>query len=80
VLVDYKMPAPDGLEFIKQFRKLPGKDLTPIVMITAARDRGVCQRAYKLGANDFLTSPADPIELEARIRNMLTLRECHPKR
>jgi CheY-like chemotaxis protein len=77
VLVDYNMPAPDGLDFVERFRQLPGKGLTPILMITAARERNLRRRAFKLGVNDFITNPIDPAELSARVSNMLTLRQCH---
>jgi PleD family two-component response regulator len=77
VLVDYNMPALNGLQFVERFRQLAGKDLTPIIMITGARERDVRYSAFKLGVNDFLTNPPDPADLEARVRNMLTLRKCH---
>ena len=35
VLVDYDMPAPNGLQFIEGFRKLRAKGMTPIVMIAS---------------------------------------------
>jgi len=74
VLVDYMMPAPDGLEFIEQFRAIPGKTEIPIVMITADHKKDVRYRALELGATDFLTKPVDRIEFLARTRNMLALR------
>lgn len=72
--VDYMMPDMDGLEFIEAFRKLPGKEETPIVMITAAADRKIRYKALEIGANDFLNKPVDKAELLARTRNMLSIR------
>src|ERR1700733_4613430 len=59
VLLDYDMPVLNGLDFVERFRSLPGKELTPILMITGAREWNVRRDAYKLGVNDFLTNPAD---------------------
>ncbi len=75
VFVDYMMPEMDGLEFITEFRKLPEKKDVPIVMITAANDKSVRNKALESGANDFLNKPFDKAELIARTRNMLTIRK-----
>lgn len=76
VLVDFMMPAPDGLEFLRLFRKMPGMSDIPVVVVTAAHERIVCYKALDLGANDFLTKPVDNVELRARIKNMLALRKA----
>jgi putative two-component system response regulator len=77
LILDYRMPALDGLTFIAEYRALrPGAETpTPIVMITVEEDRGVRHRALELGASDFLTKPADPVEFLARVRNLLALHE-----
>ncbi|HET9342203.1 MAG TPA: HD domain-containing phosphohydrolase [Candidatus Eremiobacteraceae bacterium] len=74
VVVDYNMPSPDGLEFIRTFRLLPRKSETPILMITAETDKHLRYKALETGASDFLTKPVDVIEFTARARNMLELR------
>ncbi len=75
LIVDYRMPAPDGLAFIAQYRALWPEAETPIVIITAERDRDVRLNALELGASDFLTKPADPVEFMARVRNLLALHQ-----
>ncbi|CAK0772665.1 Cyclic di-GMP phosphodiesterase response regulator RpfG [Gammaproteobacteria bacterium] len=74
VIVDYMMPAPDGLEFIRQFRSIPGLQDVPVIMITANDLKEVRYKALQTGATDFLTKPVDKHEFTARIRNMATLR------
>jgi two-component system, response regulator RpfG len=74
VIVDYNMPSPNGLEFIRAFRELPGKRDIPILMITAEPDKHLRYRALESGASDFLNKPVDVIEFTARVRNMLELR------
>ncbi|GAC1420791.1 MAG: two-component system response regulator [Candidatus Velthaea sp.] len=79
LVVDYKMPAPNGLEFIEHYRNARPGSTTPIVMITNESDRDVRHKALELGASDFLNKPIDPIELLARVRNLLALRQSQHK-
>lgn len=75
-VVDYMMPGIDGIEFVKRVRARPGRGEVPIVMVTAAGDRSVRQRALEAGATDFLDKPVDAQEFLVRVRNMLRLREA----
>ncbi len=74
VLLDHFMPGMSGLEFLNRFRALPGRAEVPVVMVTSSEDRTVRYDALRAGATDFLTKPADFVELTARIGNMLALR------
>jgi len=76
VIVDYMMPAPDGLEFASRFRTMPGKSDTPMLMVTANTELEIRYRALEAGINDFLTKPIDRTELLSRARNMLRLRQA----
>ena len=73
VIVDYMMPKLDGIRFIAQLRKVPGREDLPILMITANVEKDVRYEALESGATDFLTKPLDRIEFSARVRNMLAL-------
>ena len=73
VIVDYMMPVLDGLEFIRLFRAIPGRETVPVLMITANDQKEIRYRALDLGANDFLTKPVDKVEFLARAKNMLSL-------
>ena len=74
IVVDYMMPAPDGLEFVRRIRQLPGMADVPAVMVTANDLKEVRYSALQAGATDFLTKPVDKNEFIARITNMATLR------
>ncbi len=74
ILLDYRMPNMDGLDFIQRFRDNKDQDDIPIVMITAVGERELLREALALGANDFLTKPVDEVELRSRVHNMLKLR------
>jgi putative two-component system response regulator len=74
VIVDYMMPAPDGLEFIRLFREIDGMADVPVIMITANDLKEIRYKALQSGATDFLTKPVDKHEFNPRIRNMAALR------
>ncbi|MEW6515195.1 MAG: HD domain-containing phosphohydrolase [Pseudomonadota bacterium] len=77
VIVDYMMPAPDGIEFIQRLRAVPSKADVPILMVTADHEKEVRYRALETGASDFLTKPIDRIEFTSRVKNMLAIRKSH---
>jgi putative two-component system response regulator len=72
LVLDYHMPPPDGIAFIEEYRKLRPSAQTPIVMITGEQDREIRRKALDIGASDFLSKPADPVEFLARVRNLLS--------
>lgn len=74
LLLDYLMPTLDGISFLQQLRRNPQLIDVPVVMITAEEKPEILYKALDVGANDFLKKPVDPIELAARMRNMLRLR------
>jgi two-component system response regulator RpfG len=74
VLVDYKMPEIDGIEFVRRLRLLPEYAHVPMVMVTVHDDRRVRYAALDAGITDFLTKPIDTRECLARCRNLLTVR------
>ena len=79
LIVDYMMPELDGIEFIRRFRAMPGREGTPALMVTANDQKPVRYRALDVGANDFLTKPVDKIEFLARTQNMLNLSDVQRK-
>ncbi len=79
VVVDFMMPTMDGLEFVRQFRAIPGTQLTPVLMVTANDERAVRYRALESGADDFLSKPVDPVEFLARAKNLLKLSDATRK-
>ncbi|MDR3493303.1 MAG: response regulator [Ancalomicrobiaceae bacterium] len=75
-LVDFVMPEVDGLQLVKAIRAIPRHAHVPIVMITTAEARDVRIETLTAGANDFLAKPIDPVDLRARVVNLLALRKA----
>lgn len=75
VLLDYRMPEMDGLEFARRFRRSLSRRDVPIVLISVVGDEPVRQAALEAGVIDFLVKPVRPRELRTRCKNLLQLRQ-----
>jgi CheY-like chemotaxis protein len=71
VLMDGVMPEMDGFECCEHLQRLPGGDLTPVLMITGLDDSGSLDRAYEVGAADYITKPIHWAVLRQRVRRIL---------
>jgi diguanylate cyclase (GGDEF)-like protein/PAS domain S-box-containing protein len=74
VVTDYKMPDLDGAEFTRRFRRIPGCEDVPVVVLTVYEERSFRLSALEAGATDFLQSPVDHHEFLTRARNLLKMR------
>lgn len=71
ILLDLHMPQVDGFEVLRQVRRDNRTKVTPVIVLTASRDKDAKVQALKLGASDFLEKPIQPRELLARVHNTL---------
>ena len=71
ILLDVMMPLLDGFSTCERMRKLENGQHVPIVMMTGLDDEASIQRAYEVGATDFITKPINPPILVHRIRYIL---------
>jgi len=59
MLLDLKMPKKDGFEVLEWLRGQPGFSSLRVVVLTTSEELRDVNRAYRLGANSFLTKPVD---------------------
>ncbi len=74
VLSNVMMPGVDGIELVRRVRNHSELTGLPIVLMIALDGNAERARALSAGADDFLTKPIDPIELELRVRSQVRLR------
>jgi pilus assembly protein CpaE len=72
ILLDIMMPDMDGYEVTRRLRKNPSTKDTPILLFTAKTQLDDKVTGFEAGADDYLTKPTHPTELQAHIRALLT--------
>jgi two-component system response regulator RegA len=64
-VVDLRMPGPSGLEVVRSLRALPNPP--QVVVLTGYGTIGTAVEAIRLGAINYLNTPADADEVEAAL-------------
>ncbi|MDD7794169.1 response regulator [Clostridium sp. 'White wine YQ'] len=72
VITEFILPGMTGVEIIREVKNA-NKD-TKILVFTLQKSEALIDRAFNEGADDFLSRPASPIELDARINKLLQKR------
>jgi diguanylate cyclase (GGDEF)-like protein len=73
ILLDVMMPHMDGYKTARIFRS-EGGAFVPIIMLTALDDLESKRRGMAAGADDFLSKPVTPLELQIRVSSMLRIK------
>lgn len=73
VVLDHKMPAPDGMEVLRRLRAKGHR--FPVIMLTAHGNVQTAVEAMKAGASEYLTKPFDLDELKLAIDKALKMSE-----
>ncbi|MEJ5240560.1 MAG: response regulator [Anaerolineales bacterium] len=71
ILLDVMMPGMDGYEVARRLRANPITANTPILMFTAKSQIDDKLVGFESGADDYLTKPTHPAELQAHVRALL---------
>jgi len=72
IISDIQMPDIDGFEFLAKVRQRGFTKHTPIIMLSAKSESKERIKCYKLGAQDYLTKPFNPEELEEVVKKNIT--------
>lgn len=73
ILMDIEMPGMGGLEAIRQIRKVLLPVRIPIIVVTSHADQTSLLDSFMAGADDYLTKPLDPLQLDVRIQAMMRI-------
>lgn len=71
VICDIQMPNLDGYQFLEKLRQRDYTKHTPVIMLSGSEASKERIKCYKLGAQDYLTKPFNPEELEELIKKNL---------
>nr|MBF0223574.1 response regulator [Desulfobulbaceae bacterium] len=77
ILLDVVMPGMDGFAVLQRIKKDPAHHLLPIILVTALHETADRIRGIEAGCNDFISKPFDKMELIARIKSLLKVKECN---
>jgi len=74
ILLDALLPDIDGFQVCQELSRHPKARFIPVVMLTGLDDVTSIDRAYEVGATDFITKPINHSLLVHRIRYLLRAR------
>ena len=75
MLLDIMMPGMDGFEVIRRVRQGTKTRLLPIILVTALRETEDRIKGIEAGCDDFISKPVDKMELFARVRSLLKVKD-----
>ena len=73
LLLDIMMPEMDGFDVLAMMNKYHWIDDIPVIMISAENASSYVERAYDLGATDYISRPFDMAVVHRRVINTLML-------
>ena len=66
VLTDIKMPGSDGFYLLKRIKAVSPE--TEVILVTGHGDKGLAEKAFALGASDFISKPMNRNEIESALK------------
>ncbi|MCK9195567.1 MAG: PAS domain S-box protein [Syntrophales bacterium] len=75
MLLDVMMPGMDGFEVTRRVRQDNAHRLLPIILVTILRETEDRVKGIEAGCDDFISTPVDKMELLARVRSLLKVKD-----
>jgi DNA-binding response OmpR family regulator len=67
IMLDIGLPDGDGLKFLTELSSQPQTKNVPIIILSGKTETSNKIMAFSVGAEDFISKPFDPLELQARV-------------
>jgi two-component system, OmpR family, phosphate regulon response regulator PhoB len=74
IILDWMLPGMSGIDFARKLKSDESTKAIPIIMLTARGEEVDKVRGLEVGADDYVTKPFSPRELNARIKAVLRRR------
>lgn len=74
LILDVMMPRMNGLEVCRIVKSVASDTFIPIILVTVKSDVDSKVAGLKLGADDYIGKPYNPLELRARVESMLRIK------
>jgi len=71
ILLDILMPEMDGWAVFDKINDIAALKFTPILFFTSLDEENAREKAYELGAFDYITKPCKPLFLLSKIKDSL---------
>ena len=71
IILDLMMPGINGFEVCKKVKENPLLKKIPVIILSAKGEVEDKLHGLKIGADDYMTKPFDPMELEARVERLI---------
>ena len=75
IMMDVRMPDIDGIETCRRIKAVEALRDIPIIMITVRCQPDVLRAAFDAGATDYIKKPFEEVELLARVKATLRLKQ-----
>jgi class 3 adenylate cyclase len=75
ILLDIRMPELNGLQVCTELKEDDETSLISIILVTANAETEDIIRGFEIGADDYLIKPYNYMEMLARVRAMLRIRD-----
>ncbi|MFS0726992.1 ATP-binding protein [Paenibacillus sp. 1P07SE] len=75
LIADVMMPGMSGYELTQRVRERHTALDLPILLLTARSQSADIYTGFRAGANDYVTKPVDPLELQYRVRALAAIKQ-----
>ena len=72
VLLDLRLPEHNGWEVLEQIKSEPELSEVPVIVFTASAEASPRERAFEMGATDYLVKPLSAARLRETVARVLS--------